>query len=172
MDIRKALEQTHSKTVTQKIVNYIGSDKTKFKHLVDIYLQGPYRITQRAAWPLSKCIEAHRQLIHPHLKEILDFCALPDVHDAVKRNTVRLLQFIDIPKKNQAQVINLCFQFLENKKEPVAVRVFAMTVLGNLALEHPELKNELSVLIEDQLPIGSAGFVSRAKKVLKQIKQT
>jgi hypothetical protein len=169
MDIRTSLERGHSKTITQKIVRFVDQDKTRFKHLVEIYLEGPYRITQRAAWPLSQCAEKHPQLIQPHLKKLLDFCLVPNVHDAVKRNTVRLLQFIDIPKKNEAKVINLCFHFLENKKEPVAVRVFAMSVLGNLSMKHPDLKNELIVLIEDQLPAGSAGFISRARKVLKQI---
>ncbi|GHN02752.1 hypothetical protein WSM22_42410 [Cytophagales bacterium WSM2-2] len=57
-----------------------------------------------------------------------------------------------------------------DKKEPVAVRVFSMTVLGNLAVKVPELRNELIPLIEDQMPYVSAGFVSRGRKVLKQLK--
>ncbi len=170
MDIRRSLEKGHSKTNTQTIVNYIGSDKVKFSHLMDVYLAGPYRITQRAAWPMSICAEVHPELIHPYLKKILNFCERPDVHDAVKRNTVRILQFISIPRKHQAQVINLCFKFLQDKKEPIAVRVFAMSVLGDLTLEQPDLKNELVVLIEDELPYASAGFTSRARKVLKKIK--
>jgi hypothetical protein len=44
-----------------------------------------------------------------------------------------------------------------------------MTVLGNLTMALPELGKELAILIEDELPYGSAGFVSRGRKVLKQI---
>jgi hypothetical protein len=56
-----------------------------------------------------------------------------------------------------------------NKKEPIAVKVFSMTVLANLSKSSPDIKKELRIAIEDQLPYGSAGFVSRAKKVLKEI---
>ena len=44
-----------------------------------------------------------------------------------------------------------------------------MTVLGNLAKQYPEIKAELKLLIEYQLLHQSAGFKSRAKKVLKDL---
>jgi hypothetical protein len=93
------------------------------------------------------------------------------VHDAVKRNVVRLLQFIEIPKQLQGLTADICFRFFHNKREPIAVRVFSMTVLSNLAKKLPELKNELIPLIEDQLPYGSAGFISRGRKVLRELKK-
>jgi hypothetical protein len=45
-----------------------------------------------------------------------------------------------------------------------------MTVLSRIAAFHPELKNELRIIIEDTLPFASAAFISRAKKVLPQLK--
>jgi hypothetical protein len=169
MDLRAALLKEHSKVQTSKIVRYIGNKPDRFTILVKIYLAGPYRITQRAAWPLGNCVEAHPQLITPHWKTLIDFAKKPGVHDAVKRNTVRLLQFIDIPAKHQGKVADLCFAFLQDTSEPIAVRCFSMTVLSRIAKEKPELKNELRILIEDQFPYGTPGFLSRAKKVLKQL---
>jgi hypothetical protein len=67
-------------------------------------------------------------------------------------------------------MIDTCFALLD-PKEPIAVRAFSMTVLGNLAAQHPDLKKELRLVIESQLPYGSAGFVARAKKVLKQLEK-
>lgn len=161
----------HSRKQCDKMVNYVGNDPQRFSQLVDIFLQGPYRITQRAAWPLSNCVEKHPELLRPHWKKILAFMSRPGIHDAVKRNTLRMLQFVRIPKPYQGRTADLCFAFLTNTKEPVAIRVFAMTVLANLAHEVPELKNELIPIIEDQLPYASAGFLSRSRKVLKQLKQ-
>lgn len=171
MDIEKSLAKEHSKSQTLQIVDYVGVNKERFKRLVNIYLSGPYRITQIAAWPLSYCVQRHPQLIDPHLKKILDFLDKPDTHVAVRRNTVRLLQFIAIPKRYHGKVMNLCFEFLTNKKETVAVKVFSMTVLGNLAKDSPEIKQELKIAIEDQLPFGTPGFVSRARKVLGMLEK-
>jgi hypothetical protein len=44
-----------------------------------------------------------------------------------------------------------------------------MTVLANIAMEEPDLKDELKIVIEDGLPYGSAAYISRAKKTLKQL---
>ena len=104
---------------------------------------------------------------------MIDFAKRDDVHVAVKRNTVRMLQFIDIPKPMQGAVAQLCFTFLENKKETVAVQVFAMTVLANLTKEEPAIGHELRIIIEDRLPPDgsgcTAGFRARARKVLKNL---
>lgn len=169
MDLKKALLQEHSKAQTKKIVEFVGEHPGRFEKLVDVFLEGPFRVTQRAAWPLSYCVEHHPALIVPHLKRILDHLKKPGIHDAVKRNTIRLLQFTDIPKRFQAQVAHYCFQYLQDRKEPVAVRVFSMTVILQIAKNHPELKKELAMIIEDNLPYASAAFISRGRKVLHTI---
>ena len=170
MDLRTALRKEHSKLQTAKIADYVGLNKARFKQLVDIYLAGPYRITQRAAWALSLCVERVPGLLGPHLGPILGHLATPGVHDAAKRNTVRLLQFVTIPKRYHGIVIDLCFGYLTSKNEPIAVKVFSMSVLKGLVRDEPDLLRELKLVIEDQLPYASPAFRSRAQKVLKEIR--
>jgi hypothetical protein len=170
-NLLEVILKEHSKKQCDKVVAYIGNSSSRFSELVTLFLEGPYRVTQRSAWPLSCCVERNPTLIKPHLKMILNYSMKPGVHDAVKRNVVRLLQFIEIPKRLQGLTADICFRFFHNKREPIAVRVFSMTVLSNLAKKLPELKNELIPLIEDQLPYGSAGFISRGRKVLRDLKK-
>lgn len=171
MNLLKSILKEHSKAMTYQIVDYIGSSPTRFQELLILFLAGPYRVTQRAAWPMSYCVRSHPALIKPHLKKVLDHLSKPSIHDSVKRNTVRLLQDVKIPKSLQGRAADVCFEYLSNPKEPIAVRVFSMTVLANIAKENPELKNEIIPIIEDQLPFGSAGFRSRGVKVLKELKK-
>jgi hypothetical protein len=167
MDLQKQILKEHSKVNRDRIIQYVGTNKKRFAELIDVYLAGPYRVTQRAAWSVSCCVEQHPELIAPHFKKLLAFVVKPGVHVAVKRNTMRLLQFVDIPKKFHGQVAEICFNFLNDKKETVAVQVFAMTVLADITKHEPDLANELRTIIEDRLPYASAGFRSRASKVLK-----
>lgn len=169
MDLRKTLLQQHSKQNAIKVALYVGNSRFRFKQLVNIYLSGPYRITQRASWPLSICTEKSPELLGPHLKAILRHLERSDIHDAVKRNTIRLLQFVDIPARSQGKVIDLCFRYLQSKDEPVAVKVFSMTVLSRLVKRHPDLRRELRIIIEDQLPYATAGFISRAGRIFKEL---
>lgn len=167
MDLQKQILKEHSKANRDRITTYVGINKKRFADLIDVYLAGPYRVTQRAAWPLAYCVEQHPELISPHYKKLLAFVAKPNAPVAVKRNTMRLLQFVEVPKKFYGAVADIAFNFLNDKKETVAVQVFAMTVLSNLVKHEPALANELRTIIEDRLPFGTAGFRSRGVKILK-----
>jgi hypothetical protein len=170
MDIKKELLKGHSRALTDRIVNYVDSDQSRFNTLIAIFLAGPYQITQRAAWPLSCCVENYPFLIDSHYGHVLKILNQPGIHDAVKRNIMRLLQFVDVPQKYQGKVIEHCYNLM-SPTEPIAVRVFAMTVLANLAKQHTDLKKELKLVIEDQVPFATAAYLSRSKKILKQLEK-
>jgi hypothetical protein len=170
MNIVQEILREHSRTMRDKIVGYVGRSPSRFAELVKVFMAGPYRVTQRAAWPLSFCVEQHPALIKPHLKALIQNLGKPGQHASVKRNTIRLLQFIDIPKALRGAAANVCFKFLADTREPIAVRVFCMTVLANLSKAEPGLKQEVRLLIEDQLPSASAAMRSRANKILKELK--
>ena len=74
---------------------------------------------------------------------------------------------MDIPEKFQGEIMEICFGYVASQSEPVAVKVFSLTVLGNLAKKYPEIIPEIKVLIDEQLPHQSAGFKSRSQKLLK-----
>lgn len=170
MDIKKELIKGQSKALKDKIVDYVGPDQNRFNDLIAIFLAGPYRITQRAAWPLSYCVRNHPSLIRSHFAAILKILDQNGIHDAVKRNIMRLLQDVEIPQRYQGRLVEKCFELMDTN-EPIAVRVFAMSVLANITKTQPALKNELKVIIEDQLPYGSAAYLSRAKKILRQLEK-
>lgn len=151
-----------------KIVNFIGNDPEKFEVLMNLFLYDSYRVGQRSAWAVNYCATRHPHLIKPYLNKMIDYMH-QTVHVAVKRNTLRLLQFIDIPEKLSGKIANICFEFLQSKDEPVAVKVFSMSVLAKICKTHPDLKNELKIIVEEQLPYSTAGFLSRAKKILKEL---
>lgn len=151
--------------MAHKIADYVGTDKSRFKKLFEIYLAGPYRITQRAAYPISICVERHPDLILPHLSQALRFLSTPNIHQAVKRNTLRILKIIVIPQRYHAKIISICFDYLQSKSESIAVKAFSITVLLKIIDTEPALLNELRIIVEDQLPYASPGFISSAKKL-------
>ena len=169
MNLREEILKEHSKRQTTKIIKWVGTDQKKFDQLVALFLKGEYRVTQRAGWPLSFIAIDQPQMIKKHLKKLLLNLRTPDLHNAVIRNTLRLLQFIKIPKPLHGLSAEICFDLLNDKKQPVAIHVFAMTVLGNFCKYYPELKQELKLVIEERIPYGTAGFRSRGTRVLKEI---
>ena len=168
-NLREEILKEHSKAQCNKIVEWVGADQQRFDLLFDLFLRNEYRVTQRAAWPLSYCVTAHPFLVKKGLSKLISNLSNPGLHDAVKRNTVRILQQIDIPEKYHGEVMTTCFQLVESPKEAVAVKAFALTVLGNLAKSYPAILPEIKILIEEQLPNQTPAFKSRAKQLVKMI---
>lgn len=168
MNLRETILIEHSKKNCDKIVTWIGNDKKRFNELFNLFLNDEYRVTQRAAWPLSFSAIAHPLLMKNNFEKLLHNLHRPNLHDSIKRNTVRLLQQIDIPEKYEGEVMDLCFQYVECPTEAVAIKAFSLTILGKLAKKFPEILPEIKLLIEEQMQHQSAAFKSRAKRLLKE----
>lgn len=168
MNIRAALLKEHSKKQCNAIVKWVGNDQKKFDELFDLFLHDEYRVVQRAGWPISYCVEKHPNLIQKHFSKLLKNLNKKGIHGAVKRNSIRLLQYVIIPKKFHGRVMDICFQYVSSPTEAVAVKAFSITVLQNLSRQYPEILNELKLVIEERLDYETIAFKTRAKQLLKE----
>ncbi|MFN0139371.1 MAG: hypothetical protein ACKVQW_04700 [Pyrinomonadaceae bacterium] len=166
MNIRDELLKEHSKRQTMKIVRYVGDDKERFAELIKLFLGPVYRESQRAAWAVGYCAERNKDLIKPYFSKMVRQLERDDVHVAVRRNVVRMLQFIDIPKRLEGRVFDACYNLLADPKQPVAVRCFSMTVAAKLAKGEPELLDELRLVTTKYPQAATAGLRSRARRIL------
>ena len=167
MNIEKVLLQAHSKAQCDKIVRYIGNDKKRFAGLMQLFFTGEYKVRQWAGWPMSYCVQKHPELILPYFKKMLAMMHKPGEHEAVNRSIVRLLQYVDIPKKFQGEIMNTCFEFVASNDTAIAIKAFSLTILQNLSKDYPEILPELKLIIEERWPHETAAFKSRARKILK-----
>src|SRR5689334_19715854 len=98
MKLRETILKEHSKANCARIVKWVGNDQKRFDDLFDLFLNDEYRVVQRAAWPVSYCVEDHPAFIKKHFAKLIKNLNKTGVHDAVKRNSIRLLQYVEIPK--------------------------------------------------------------------------
>ncbi|MET6997371.1 hypothetical protein [Chitinophaga defluvii] len=167
MELLDEILWEHSREQAVKITVWIGNNPRRFKQLLSLFLEGEYRVVQRSAWIISMVAQKHPGLIAPHLHLMVKRLKDEGIPVAVKRNVIRILQFIPIPEDLHGEVMNICFEFLSDPQETIAVRCFSMTVLDNLAKAYPEIKQEIMLIVSDQLQHApSAGFRSRARRVL------
>lgn len=169
MNLREQLLKEHSKSNCLKVVKWIGDSPARFTELIELFLKDEYRVVQLAAWPMSCVAEAHPEMIRKHLPRLVKNLERTDTHPAVRRNTIWLLQHIEIPEKYQGQVMNLCFEYIADPQEKAAVKAFSLTVLENLSKLYPEIRPELKTIIEERMDMETAAFTSRARKILKKL---
>ncbi len=170
MNLREELLKEHSKTQSHKIAFWAASDKSRINDLISLFLTDEYRVVQRAAWPISVIAEHNPLLILPYLDQLIRSATKSKAPIAVKRNVIRLLQFVEIPEQFQGDIMNLCFDFLANPNEAIAVRCFSMTVLYNLSKYYTDIKGELRAIIEDILEHSpTPALKARGRQVLASI---
>ena len=171
MDLRETILAEHSKSNCTRIVKWVGSNQQRFDELFHLFIHGEPVVVQRAGWPMSYAAADHPQLMQKHFAKLLKNLKKKGLHDAVKRNTMRLLQFVPIPEKFHGQVMNIAFDYILSPSENPAIKAFSLTVLENLSKQYPEIKQELKTIIEDRWDIESTAFKSRAKKILSSKKK-
>ena len=166
MDLRNQILSEHTKENCQKIVSWVGNDLKRFNELFNLFLNDEYLVTQRAAWPMSYCAIAHPQFMKNNFGKLIQNLKKPGIHNSIKRNTVRLLQEINIPEKYEGEIMEICFKYVESPTESVAVKAFSLTILGKFSKKYPEIIPEIKLLIQDQIPHQTAAFKGRSKKLM------
>lgn len=167
MNLRDMILAKHSRAQTDKIVKWVGKSQQRFDELFKLFTSNDPIVTQRAGWPLSNAARKHPALIHKHIGKLLKNLQKKDLHNAVKRNTVRILEDAELPKRYHGEIMNTCFDFIQSPTEAVAIKAFSLTILGRLLPLYPEIRNELKLIIEERWEHETAAFRSRANKVLR-----
>ena len=123
----------------------------------------------RAAWIIDKIHEKSPNLILTYLPEITKFVTTTTNHGK-RRHFLKLISLHPIAEENEALLLNYCLDVFTNSSETIAVRVHAMQVLYNIAIQEPGFARELIELIENELEFrNSAGLTSRARKLLPKL---
>lgn len=152
-----------------RVADYACSSEETFKELVHCFLSDDNQLAQRAAYSLGMAVDKNPPLIGPYVGVLVSQLKRKDVHDAVIRNTVRVLEDIEIPEVFHGEVMDACFALLQNREIAIAIRAYSMTILYQLSKVYPEIRGELRFLIEEGMPFEKPAFISRGRKILARI---
>lgn len=169
MNIRTALLKEFSKMNSVKISLQIGSNESLFADLITCYLDKDQEIARRAAWALSFCFEQNPQLFDKYINVFVEIMNNQDCHDAVKRTATQALQFMEIPEELEGFVYDYGINILNDSNSANAVKAYTLSILQNIVLKYPELKQELVSIVQSKIEFETPAFKSRAKKLLKEL---
>lgn len=168
--MRELLTKKASRANSYKVVEICGHDYENYQELIRLIVNYECPISEKAAWAMNHCFEDGLGFFEDYFEQLVPIIGDNKYTDSVKRNIVRILQFVDIPEKYQASIIDSCFDLVINKKTAIAVKAFSLGVLENMTKLYPDLKNELIAVIEELLPKASSGLKNRGQHILKRIK--
>ncbi|WP_420386922.1 hypothetical protein [Roseivirga sp.] len=169
MDVKSQLLKEQSKENRDLMTEYLLKHPEQMPELMEQFFSDQERLVQRSAWVVGTLGQRNKDLIAPYFGQMVSAVRKPKAHVALRRNVMRVLQFHDVDESLWGELYDVCIRFLEDKEEPVAVKVFAMSTAFRIVKHIPELKGELSAAIENILPEGTAGEKNRGQKILSAL---
>lgn len=168
MNLLTEILKENSRFNVNRVVRLIEENPSLVGELVSLILLREVATPARASWILCHCHSAMPGCVSPFSRELMD--ALPHyLHTGTRRNILKIFITEPIPEDYQVFIFDHCLEWVISKKEPIAVKAYAMDILVNIAMKEPDLKNEVIPLILDIMPNGSAGIKARGVKMLKKL---
>ncbi|MCW3787631.1 hypothetical protein [Plebeiibacterium sediminum] len=166
--LKEHIQTRANKTETVSLTQYIIDRPHLIEELYHLIFTCDKKEQWKAAWLFEHVYLEDKTIIRPFLKDMIK--RFPNLQsDGVKRHFSKMLAYSDINNLLDGNFINICFDWLISEKIPVAVKANCMHILYNATKVYPELKPELKMILEEQFDNNTAGFKSRAKKILKEI---
>jgi len=168
MDFNAILSTFPGKEAAVLIAKEIAK-KPKYMQELWEYAMRSEKNTWRATWLMDKVYDEAPELIRPYIPHMIEL--IPNLEcQSKQRQLLKLISNEPLPKTISGDFINRCFDLLIANATPVAVRVYAMQILFNFSQQEPDIKNELSLIIEEHMNEGTPGFKSRGKLILRKLR--
>lgn len=167
--IRDLLRNKYSKEGMLEIVEILRQHPERIQVVMDCFFGDDPKLSQRAAWSTAHISDQLPHLLDPYLPAMVRHLKQADLHDAIPRNTIRMLERHPIPADLHGEVVSICFDYLADPKTTVGIKCFSMSVIWKICQYEPDLTNELKLLIEEQMDYQTNGFKSRGRRILKAI---
>ncbi len=147
-------------------ISAVKTDKVLFDKLFQLIFSEDKRLAWRSCWIIDTTSEKFPEILEDKIQTIISSLLITK-DGSLKRHFTRILSRYEIPEEYLGAIINRCFELLGPSEAP-AIRVNSMQVLFNLAEQIPDLRGELSSVIENLMEEGgSAGFMNRSAKILR-----
>lgn len=170
MKIKDRLVYHYRKDTGKILCNAAINTPEIINELMACFCSDNLRLCQRASDPLTLISLKSPSLLDNCQQTLLKSAQIPP-HNSAIRNALRIFQHLKIQETISGELFDLCYQKVQNIQEATGIRVFAASVMKNIANDFPELNNELLILFDEFKSFGTIGFKNRIQKLILEIEQ-
>jgi hypothetical protein len=151
----------------KKWVQYIIENDVPLLQLADLILREK-KVAMHFSWMVGELCDKVPDRVFPAVSYFFS------VKDKVQfqnydRSIAKVLWLAGVPEEIEGEAIDTLFKWLLDPKVIVSTKAYSLSAIAKMTTKYPELKNELLLVIEDQMDKSSAAFKARARMVMKEI---
>lgn len=163
-----ALENILISTYKTDMISYMKTHPEDFDEAIKLAISNKQPYSWRAAWLLWSCMEENDQRIQKYIKEIIN--SLKSKNDGHQRELLKILLQMELNKKYEGLVFNICLDVWEQLNKNPSVRFTALKFIIKIVKKHPELSKEITFLTQDQyLESLSPGVKKSISKMMNKL---
>lgn len=148
-------------------IKYLNSHPEYFDEAVNLAISDKQPYAWRAALLLWDCLEENDTRLKKHIEKIVN--ALSNKNDGHKRELIKILLHFELNEEHEGYIYEICSKLWQSNNNP-SIRCTALKFILKSAKMHPDLKNEIFYLTQDQyMETLSPGV---RKSVLKMLKKS
>jgi hypothetical protein len=159
-----ALEQILMNSYKAGMISYIQAHPEDFEEAIKLALSDKQPYSWRAAWLLWSCMEENDQRIQGYIKNIID--TITTKNDDHQRELLKILLQMELNKKQESFLFDLCISVWEQINKKPSVRFTAFKFIVKIAKKHPDLSHEIIFLTQNQY---MDSLLPAAKKSISKI---
>lgn len=172
LDIRQKILEIRTARDKAEFVAYFLKHDDQIPEFVNLFLkQEAYPYKEYSSWiffHLCRSKEFDFQYLYPKLVDLLFECN----DQTVLRNVVNAINELEITDYKESEFIDLLISFIQNHENKVALQVYSMYILSQFIRKYPELKDEISEIIEFNQRGKTAAYFSAKRnfhRILKNL---
>ena len=146
--VRELVLNLRNSHVRPDYLNLFGTDKSKLKVLVTIVLDlEEYPLKEYASYMITHMVKMNEFSFQSYYKEFVDLLFKTN-NQSVLRNITNVIHHSEITEYRESEFIDLLISFIQDSENKVALHVYSIYVLVQFVKKYPELKDEISEVIE------------------------
>lgn len=168
MDVISAIEMHPGVENAKKLARMAQNEPRYLNQLWGYTYHKKARISRISAWAMEHCFLENQELVKPYLPEMIR--RLPEVPtDSLRRHFMKMIYMGGFTTADYGTLADVSFRWLIDAERPTAVKMYSMQILYEISQDEPDLKPELTAVIEDLMPKATPGLKNCGGKVLKKL---
>jgi len=165
--VEKQLMSEMSRRNIDLVCQMLIDDNNLVPILLKLALQHNNKVSIRAFWVLEILSTKLNKPLQKYIGIIISELYNVKIEGSLRIIT-KILMLHNITK-HEGVLFEFCMLKIESDKTPVAIKANCMSLIFNILPRYPELKDEVFILIKDQIPYNNPAFKSRFNKLSKNI---
>ena len=162
------LEHKLLNSYKNEMISFMNTHPEYFEEAIELAISDNQPFAWRAAWLLWSCMKENDQRIQKYIKDIVN--SVTTKNDGHQRELLKILLQMDLNKKYEGLLFNVCLDVWEQINKNPSVRLTALKFIIKIAKKHPDLSKEITFLTQDQYLESLSPAVKKSiSKMMKEL---